>query len=74
MTPREVLDFIEIYKWMLERFPVEKVSTGGVSYDGMTALNFAAALKGRGLPPLHSIISAFSPVDLWDDLLMPGGF
>ncbi|KFG42358.1 hydrolase CocE/NonD family protein [Toxoplasma gondii p89] len=65
----EIQDFSEIVAWVKAQwFSNGKVGGGGISYDGMTGLSTAAA------GGVDAVLSLFTPMHVFGDLLVPGGF
>lgn len=64
----EIQDLSEIVQWVNRQwFASGKIGGGGVSYDGMTGLNAAAA------GGVDAVLSLFTPMHVFGDLLVPGG-
>ncbi|PHJ25428.1 hydrolase family protein [Cystoisospora suis] len=64
----EIQDLSEVVQWVKRQwFASGKIGGGGVSYDGMTGLNAAAA------GGVDAVLSLFTPMHVFGDLLVPGG-
>ena len=61
----------ELLTWVIDQpWCNGKVGSGGISYDGMTAAQLGA-YDTRGV--VKALAFIFSPVNLYEDLCMPGG-
>ena len=71
LSPREVLDYQEVLDFVLAQKWVDSshVSTGGISYDGMTGLRCASHARGK----IQNLALVMSPIDIYEDLCFTGG-
>mmetsp|Transcript_19051 Transcript_19051/g.31874 ORF Transcript_19051/g.31874 Transcript_19051/m.31874 type:complete len:681 (+) Transcript_19051:79-2121(+) len=72
MAPRETKDYQEILRWVTDQqwCAPKKVCSCGISYDGMAAAQLAA---GDTTGNVRAVGFMFSPVNLYEDLVFPGG-
>ena len=70
-TPQDVDDLSDLLDWILLQ-PWSDGSVGGIG-DGLTGM-LVEKLAARGHPALKAAVLRFSPFDLYQDLVFPGGF
>eukprot|EP00457_Paulinella_chromatophora_P000997 gb/GEZN01000999.1/.p1 GENE.gb/GEZN01000999.1/~~gb/GEZN01000999.1/.p1 ORF type:complete len:977 (-),score=139.20 gb/GEZN01000999.1/:451-3381(-) len=73
LSPVEVDDFKEIVAWLRSEdckwANSEQITTGGISYDGMTGVRAAVNAEGG----IRAVVLSFTPVNVYQDLVFPGG-